>query len=329
MSKFVQKLKSLFTLSIVIDIALIAVIIITTLFPTLFDPEHADWKTVFSNFILSIIIALLSFTSRLAKSKINESNKEKYTTARNNHIGQVRKIQERQLSKSQELYVKDYNKKSLIEYAKEVFNQYEIPFELYTCDISLVKTALNKGVIDKNQYSVIKLCRRGKLRYTKYNIRDLTSTQILKNKTNSTESQQVGIVVTNLLSKISWMLAGVILIGTFVPDAMSEGGVTAQSWINLASRILTYVGGLYCGDQTGKEIIEDDIRLYDLYYNFNCQFLQDFDLGVWKPSEEEIKEDIITKLQRLHEEEEKPKPQYKEIEITKEQLEMLQQKPTL
>lgn len=302
MKKFIERIKNAVTMNIFIDICIIAIVVISTLFPTLFDPEHADWKNVLSNFILSVIIMLLAFISQMNSSRTINMKKESYKVSRDAHINKIRDIQEKQLSKMQKLYVDDYNKKSLEEYVKSLFNEYEIPFELYSCKIEIVKLALKKGEIDKNQYSVIKLCRKGKVQYNKFDIKDLISTNIIKKQTNSNKSQQSEIVLGNLLSKLSWMLAFAILLGTMIPNE-SNMGISNQAWINLASRMLSFVGGMWCGGSTGKEIVEDDIRLFDLFYNFNCQFVQDFENGIWKPREEDINENVVERLTKLYNQE--------------------------
>lgn len=300
-NNFTSKIKNIFTLSLLAKLLTIAVIVISTLLPSLFDPQGADWKKVLSNFIFSLVIALGGFISQMIAARNRECSKDTYINSRDRHIKQIHEIQKRQLSHFHKLYVQDTNKQNEIEYVKDVFQQFEIDFKFYDMELSLVKTALKKGVIDKEQYSVIQLCRKGKIQFDKYDIRDLTATQVLKNGMNTNKSQQAQITASNLLSKMSIMLAFAIIGGMFVWDEQSaaEGVSNSQAWIDLAFRLITFVGGIWTGETTGKEIVCDDIRLFDKFFNFNCKFIQDFDLGIWKPKEQDVAEDIVAKLQRL------------------------------
>lgn len=328
---FANKIKNLFTLSTLAKILVVALIVIFTLFSSLFDPSQADWKKVLSNFILSVVILMGAFISQLSSTRNKEMEKENYITSRDNHINQVHAIQHKQLSHMHKLYVKDENEKNKLAYIQDVFTQYEIEIAYYTMELKLVKTALSKGIIDKEQYSVIQICRKGKIAYDKYDVRDLTTTQILKKGTNSNKSQQGAITASNLLGKMSWMLAFSIIWAMFVWDEASQQGINGQAWIDLGSRLFTFAGGLWTGAVTAKEIIEDDIRLFDKFYNFNCKFVQDFENGIWKPAETEIHEDIVEHLKKLSEAEEiaasEPKNEQgeetEEIELTEEQLKLL------
>lgn len=301
--KLGKKIKDAFNISLLSKLIIIVVIVVTTLFPTLFDPEHADWKKVLSNFVLSLVIMLASFIAQMIASRKRESEKDTYTVPFNNHKSKIKEIQNRSLSHIHQLYVKDMNHKALIDTIKEIFQQFEIDFKLYEADFKDVKLALKKGLIDKEQYSVVKLCRSGKINFDGYDYRDLTSTQILKNKVNRHKSQSASITASNIMSKMSFMLAFAIIWGMFVYDETSQTGVSPQAWIDLCSRLVTFGSGLWCGEINGRQIVEDDIRLFDDFFNFNSKFIQDFDLGIWKPSEE-VNEDIISKLRRLQDEEE-------------------------
>lgn len=339
MKKIIDKIKSVFSLSMLLKVIIIALIVITRLFPALFDPEHANWKKVIFNFIFALIIFMGSFISQLLAARKRETEKESYTTARADHIGQIRTIQKRSLSHMHKMYVQDENDKNKLQYVRDVFAQYEIDIRLYTEDLSLVKLALKKGEIDKEQYSVIQLCRKGKIEYDKYEVGDLMSTQILKKGSNRNKSQQGVITASNLLSKMSFMLAFSILIGMFVWDKelQEEGIKNGQAWLDLGSNLITFAGGLWTGTETAREVAEDDIRLFNVYFNFNCKFVQDFDNGIWKPKESEISDDLIERLKKYQSEEQTTPDEAENeqdedigvIEISEEELEALKNKGML
>lgn len=324
MKKLSQKIKDLFSLSTLAKILVVALIVIFTLFSSLFDPAKADWKKVLSNFILSVVIVMGAFISQLSSTRKKEMEKDTYTNSRDAHINQVHEIQKKQLSHFHKLYVKDENEKNKLSYVQDVFTQYEIEIAYYTMELKLVKAALKKGLIDKEQYSVIQLCRKGNIQYDKYDVRDLTTTQILKKGTNSNKSQQGAITASNLLGKMSWMLAFAIVWGMFVWDEAQSAGVNGQAWIDLGSRLFTFAGGLWTGAVTAKEIVEDDIRLFDKFYNFNCKFVQDFECGIWKPAKTEIKEDIVEHIKKLLTEDETSvsEPKNNEFDETIEEIEV-------
>ena len=306
MANFKKKLQDFFSVSTFAKLIVIAIIVITTIAPSLFDPEHANWEKVLSSFILSIVIIMCSFISQRAAAKKRGYEKDDYKASRKRHEDEYHLIQDRQLSHFHNLYVKDKNEKSKIERVKEIFATYEIPFDLFNCSLKDLKTAFSKGLVNKEQYSVIRLCRQGKIEYDKYDVRDLTTSRIIKKYRNSNKSQESEITWGNLLSKISWILALSIIWGMFVWDkaAAEEGFKNGQAWLDLASRLFTFVGGLYTGEVTGREICADDIRLYDRYFNFNSTFIQEFDNSLWKPSEEELEENILEKIHRLQKVEE-------------------------
>ena len=53
---FWQKLKDKLTISVLFYILLIGVVVILTLFPVIFDIEHANWNKIISNCIISLIL---------------------------------------------------------------------------------------------------------------------------------------------------------------------------------------------------------------------------------------------------------------------------------
>lgn len=298
MKEAFNKFKEFFSISTLAKILVLALIVITTLFPSLFDPQNADWKKVIYSFILNLIIFMGAFISQLIASKKREMEKARYIESNKKHIDEIHLIQNRKLSHFHKLYVQDENEKNKIEYIQDVFTQFEIDMKFYTMELSLVKTAIKNNIITKEQYSVIQLCRKGKIDFDKYDVRDLTTTQILKKGKNSNKSQQATITASNLLGKISWILAFAIIWGMFVFDNANEG-VSDQAWIDLGSRLMTFAGGIITGEVTGKECVNDDIRLFDKFFNFNCKFIQDFELGIWKPKKEDINEDLIDRLKKL------------------------------
>lgn len=331
MKSIINKFRDFISISTFVKIVVILIIVVGTLLPSLFDPENADWKKVGFNFILSLLIAMGAFISQMVASKNKAMKKEEYKESKKNHVDQIKEIRRKKLSHIHGLYVKDENKKNKLEYVTEAFSQFEIPIDYYTMDQELVKVALRKNQITKEQYSVIKICRTGKIQYDRYDVGDLTTTQILKKGRNSNKSQQASITASNLIGKISWMLAFSIIWGMFVWDE-SKGMASlsnGQAWIDLGGRLFTFGGGLYCGDHTGKEIIADEIRLFDKFYNFNCKFVQDFETGIWKPSEEAVSENIVDYLMKLQAEEETAENkaesdvEIEEIELTAEQIAQL------
>lgn len=333
MKKFTQKIKDFFSLSMLAKLIVIALIVIFTLFPSLFDPENADWKKVLFNFVLSIIILMGAFISQLLAARKRETEKDAYIESKKEHVEQIHEIQKRSLVHMHKLYVKDENEKNKLEHIKDIFIQFEIDIRLYSCDLGLVKTALKKGEIDKEQYSVIQLCRKGKIEYDKYDVRDLMTTQILKRGTNSNKSQQAQITASNLLGKMSFMLAFAVIWGMFVWDQAAQEGIkNGQAWIDLAARLVTFAGGLWTGDTTAKDVAEDDIRLFNKFFYFNCKFVQDFDNGIWQPKEKAISEDLIERLKKYQEEEQTTletaeNEEYEEIELTEEQIAQLNIQP--
>ena len=330
MKSIINKFKDLISISTFVKIVVILIIVVGTLLPSLFDPENANWKKVGFNFILSLLIAMGAFISQMVASRNRAMKKDEYKESKKNHVDQIKEIRRKKLSHVHGLYVKDENKKNKLEYVTEAFSQFEIPIDYYTMDQELINVALRKNKITKEQYSVIKICRTGKIQYDRYDIGDLTTTQILKKGRNSNKSQQASITASNLIGKISWMLALSIIWGMFVWDE-SKGMASlsnGQAWIDLGGRLFTFGGGLWGGEVTGREIIEDEIRLFDKFYNFNCQFVQDFETGIWSPPKERVQEDIVAYLKNLQEEEKKAQDEavieeYEEIELTPEQIEQL------
>lgn len=286
-NKYIKKFRDIFTVSTLAKFLTIAIIVITTLLPNLFDPENADWKKILTSFILSIVIVLASFVAQMSSTRKKEMEKDDYINSKNNHIDKIREIQKKQLSHYHRLYVRDENEKNYIEKVKDVFQQFEIDFQYYELGYAELKIALREKMIDKEQYSIIKLCKSARISFDKYDVRDLTSTQVLKKGRNSNESQQAVIVASNLLSKVSYMVAIGVIWGMFVYDETTGGkGVTPQAWLDLVSRLITFGGGLWCGKTTGEEIVADDIRLFDRFFNFNSKFVQEVESGIWKPTDD-------------------------------------------
>jgi hypothetical protein len=325
--KFTQKIKDIFNVSLLSKLLIVVLIVISTLFPSLFDPEHANWKEALSNLVLNIVITYGAFISQYISSRAKYQAKDKYKESSKKHIDQIHLIQEKQLSTAHQCYVKDTNEKNRIDRVKDIFMQYEIPFELFEAEPKLIKTALSNNIINKEQLSIIRLCRRGKFDYDKYDVRDLTATQVLKKYKNSNKSQQAVITASNILGKTSFLIAFAIIFAMFTWDSTKASGIDGQSWINLSSRLFTFVGGLWTGDTTGREIVEDDIRLFDKFYNFNSKFVQDFELGIYKPKEEDMANNIIERLKALNQAENKEieEDTYDTIELTEEEYNKMKQ----
>lgn len=297
---FWQKLKDKLTISVLFYILLIGVVVILTLFPVIFDLEHADWNKIISNCIISLILVLLTFSyqSTSVKSNAEKDEESELTTTKNNHIKKIKEIQNLSLSKLHEIYVKEKNEEIKIEYIKQIFHSYEIPIELYSCEKSLVDVALKNQKITAEQYDIIRKMRKGKFEVDYYNLQDLTCSVILNKSKNTNKSQQNEIIITELSSKVLLIIITSFLWGTLVPSSF-EAGITAQSWIDLGGRLITTISGIWCGNVCGKMMVKDDIRLYNKFFNFNNQFLQDFKTKIWQPKENIIDVDIIQELHNL------------------------------
>ena len=297
---FWQKLKDKLTISVLFYILLIGVVVILTLFPVIFDLEHANWNKIISNCIISLILVLLTFSyqSTSVKSNAEKDEESELTTIKNNHIKKIKEIQNLSLSKLHEIYVNEKNEEIKQEYINQVFHSYEIPIELYSCEKSLVDVALKNQKITAEQYDIIRKMRKGKFEVDYYNLQDLTCSVILNKSKNTNKSQQNEIIITELSSKVLLIIITSFLWGTLVPSSF-EAGITAQSWIDLGGRLLTTISGIWCGNVCGKMMVKDDIRLYNKFFNFNNQFLQDFKTKIWQPKDNVIDVDIIQELHNL------------------------------
>lgn len=297
---FWQKLKDKLTISVLFYILLIGVVVILTLFPVIFDLEHADWNKIISNCIISLILVLLTFSyqSTSVKSNAEKDEESELTTTKNNHIKKIKEIQNLSLSKLHEIYVNEKNEEIKQEYINQVFHSYEIPIELYSCEKSLVDVALKNQKITAEQYDIIRKMRKGKFEVDYYNLQDLTCSVILNKSKNTNKSQQNEIIITELSSKVLLIIITSFLWGTLVPSSF-EAGITAQSWIDLGGRLITTISGIWCGNVCGKMMVKDDIRLYNKFFNFNNQFLQDFKTKIWQPKDNIIDVDIIQELHNL------------------------------
>lgn len=297
---FWQKLKDKLTISVLFYILLIGVVVILTLFPVIFDLEHANWNKIISNCIISLILVLLTFSyqSTSVKSNAEKDEESELTTTKNNHIKKIKEIQNLSLSKLHEIYVNEKNEEIKQEYINQVFHSYEIPIELYSCEKSLVDVALKNQKITAEQYDIIRKMRKGKFEVDYYNLQDLTCSVILNKSKNTNKSQQNEIIITELSSKVLLIIITSFLWGTLVPSSF-EAGITAQSWIDLGGRLLTTISGIWCGNVCGKMMVKDDIRLYNKFFNFNNQFLQDFKTKIWQPKNNIIDVDIIQELHNL------------------------------
>ena len=297
---FWQKLKDKLTISVLFYILLIGVVVILTLFPVIFDLEHANWNKIISNCIISLILVLLTFSyqSTSVKSNAEKDEESELTTTKNNHIKKIKEIQNLSLSKLHEIYVNEKNEEIKQEYIKQVFHSYEIPIELYDCEKSLLDVALKNNKINEEQYDIIRKMRKGKFEVDYYNLQDLTCSVILNKSKNTNKSQQNEIIITELSSKVLLIIITSFLWGTLVPSSF-EAGITAQSWIDLGGRLITTISGIWCGNVCGKMMVKDDIRLYNKFFNFNNQFLQDFKTKIWQPKKNIIDVDIIQELHNL------------------------------
>ena len=297
---FWQKLKDKLTISVLFYILLIGVVVILTLFPVIFDIEHANWNKIISNCIISLILVLLTFSyqSTSVKSNAEKDEESELTTTKNNHIKKIKEIQNLSLSKLHEIYVNEKNEEIKQEYINQVFHSYEIPIELYDCEKSLLDVALKNNKINEEQYDIIRKMRKGKFEVDYYNLQDLTCSVILNKSKNTNKSQQNEIIITELSSKVLLIIITSFLWGTLVPSSF-EAGITAQSWIDLGGRLITTISGIWCGNVCGKMMVKDDIRLYNKFFNFNNQFLQDFKTKIWQPKDNIIDVDIIQELHNL------------------------------
>lgn len=297
---FWQKVKNKITISSLFYILLIGVVVILTLFPVIFDLEHADWNKIISNCIISLILVLLTFSYQSTSVKTNAEKDEEseLNVIKNNHINKIKEIQNLSLSKLHELYVKEKNEDIKFEYIKQIFHSFEIPIELYNCDKNLIDVALKNNKINKEQFEIIRKMRKGKFEVDYYDLQDLTCSVILNKSRNTNKSQQNEIILTELSSKVLLIIITSFLWGTLVPSSF-EAGITAQSWIDLGGRLLTTMSGIWCGQVCGKMMVKDDIRLYNKFFNFNTQFLQDFKSKIWQPKDNIIDVDIIKELHNL------------------------------
>lgn len=297
---FWQKVKDKFTLSVLFYLILIAVIVLLTLFPVVFDLEHANWNKIISNCIVSLILVLLTFSyqSTTKRNNAEKDEESELNQIRKKHIDKIHEIQNLSLSRIHELYVDEKNEELKQQYINQVFHSYEIPIELYSCDKSLLKVALENQKITDEQFKIINKIRKGKFEIDKFKLQDLTCGVILNRTKNTNQSQQNEIITTELASKVLVIIITSFLWGTLAQDTFN-GGITAQSWIDLSGRLLTTISGIWAGDTCGKLLIKDDVRLLNKFYNFNNQFLQEFKTKIWQPDPSKISKDIIKELQEL------------------------------
>lgn len=294
---FFERIKEKFTMSLFFYLVLIATVVILTLFPVVFDLKHADWEKIISNCIISLILVLLTFSFQSITKRNNEEKDEKSELfiARKHHIAKIKEIQNLSLSRVHEIYVNEKNKELKQQYIEQVFHSYEIPIQLYDCDAELVEKAHDQHKISNEQYNIIKKMRKGDFEVDFYKLQDLTCSVILNNSKNTNKSQQSEIIASELTSKVLFILISSFLWGTLVYQA-TDGGIPIQSWLDLCSRLLTTISGIWAGEVCGKALINDDIRLYNKFYNFNNQFLQDFKMKIWQPDDSLINQDIIKEL---------------------------------
>jgi low affinity Fe/Cu permease len=149
--KIQAKLKALFTTPTLIKIVVIVLIVVFTLFPALFDPVNADWRKVFANFVLTMVIFLASFIAQNTASRTKHVEDAKYKDSEKRHIDEIREIQNKKLSKFHQIYVKYYNKNSKDNYIHDTFNKYEIPMEYYKQDFKIIKRAFKDKKLTAEQ----------------------------------------------------------------------------------------------------------------------------------------------------------------------------------
>jgi hypothetical protein len=299
--KIQAKLKALFTTPTLIKIVVIVLIVVFTLFPALFDPVNADWRKVFANFVLTMVIFLASFIAQNTASRTKHVEDAKYKDSEKRHIDEIREIQNKKLSKFHQIYVKYYNKNSKDNYIHDIFNKYEIPMEYYKQDFKIIKRAFKDKKLTAEQVYVIKKINRDEFEYDCYEYKFLTSTQILKKNVNTNKSLQANITWSNLLSKISMMMAFSIIAGMLVWDkqAAEDGIKNGQVWIDLVTRIITLGGGVWTGEFNGAQVCSDDIRLYDKFYDFNKMFVDDVEKYGWKPKPEDLEDNVKEYLESI------------------------------
>ena len=140
---FWQRVKEKFTMSLFFYLILIATVVILTIFPVVFDLEHADWDKIISNCIISLILVLLTFSFQSITKRNNEEKDEtsELYIARKHHIAKIKEIQNLSLSRIHEIYVNEKNDEAKKQYVEQVFHSYEIPIQLYDCDLDLVEKA--------------------------------------------------------------------------------------------------------------------------------------------------------------------------------------------
>ena len=301
---FWARLKEKFTISILFYLVLIGIVAITTLFPVVFDFENANWNKIYSNAIISLVLVLLTFTYQMTnrKKKAENDKESDLFKAQKNHVDKIHEIQNQQLSRCHELYVEEQNQNIKMEYVRQVFHSYEIDIALYDCESQLVDKALEMKKINREQYSIIKKIRKNDFEVDYYNLQELTCAVILNKSSNTNKSLQNEIILGEITSKVLLIIITSFLWGTLVSDSF-EGGIKPQSWIDLAGRLITTISGIWCGDTCGRLLINDDIRLYNKFYNFNNQFLQNFKTGIWKPKEELINKSIVDELLKMSQDE--------------------------
>ena len=141
--------KNRIIISTLFYLLIIVFVVITSLLPYIFDLEHTDWRKVSANFIIQVILILITFSYQSVVSKTanaNDKNSE-FCVAKNEFIFSVKNIQEKSFTRLHELYINDYNEKLINDHIKYLFHAYEIEDSFLTCKKEIVFTAYNEKKI--------------------------------------------------------------------------------------------------------------------------------------------------------------------------------------
>lgn len=276
---------------------IVVFVVIVSLIPYVFDLEHANWNKVFANFIIQVILILITFSyqSVVSRTANIQDPQSDYSIAKVEFVASVKNIQNKTYTRLHELYVKNYNENLLNEHIKELLHTYELEESFLTCDKKVIETAFNEKKINSKQLKIIEKCRKRKFNLSYYNVKDLTCSVTLETTKNTNKSQKTSITMEVLLSRVLWLLVCSFLFATVAPEAI-QNGITLENISNMIFRLIAVGSGILTGYTCSQMLVKDDIRLFNNFTNFNIKFIQELENKTWIPKDDEIKKSIVEEI---------------------------------
>ena len=289
--------KNKILISALFYLLIVVFVVVISLIPYIFDLEHANWNKVFANFIIQVILILITFSYQCVVShtaNVQDTTSE-FNLAKAEFIASVKEIQNKSFTKLHELYVKDYNEKLIEEHINYLMHAYELDKLFLTCDKSVIFTAYKEKKITSKQFSIINKCRKKKFKLPFYNVKSLTCSVSLDSTKNTNKSQKTAITIQVLLSRVLWIFTCSFFLATFSFDTLTSG-ITMENISNMIIRLLAVASGVLTGYSCAQMLIKDDIRLYNNFSNFNIKCVQEIINKTWIPKQEDVKLSIVEEI---------------------------------